>query len=143
MSASEKAYYLDQALAAAWRGPLTAFNPLSNGWAVNTGLGWSGAWVCYCPILRMVFMSAMMTCGTTTDGTQIGTVPATDANGNPLRPAQIVTVNLAVDSQRIAAGSNNEGARLHLGSGGALTCFGVSAAATVAEVSGWYHVDAM
>jgi hypothetical protein len=143
VSASEKAYYVDQALAGAWPGPLTAFNPLSNGWAVNTSLGWTGAWVRYYPVLRLVFMSAMMTVGTSTDGTQIATVPATDANNNPLRPSQIVTVNLATDQQRIATGSNNEGARLHLGSGGALTCFGVAAAATVAEVSGWYHLDPM
>jgi len=150
VSASEKAYWLDQlingpgggsSVTGLYPGPLTAFNPLSNGWAVNTGIGVSGVWVRYYPLLRAVFMSAMMTCGTTTDGTQIATVPATDSAGNPLRPSQIVTVNLSTDSQRIAAGSNNEGARCHLGSGGSLTVFGVSASATVGEISAWYHVD--
>jgi hypothetical protein len=44
---------------------------------------------------------------------------------------------------RINTGSNDIGSRLHLGSGGALTVFGVAAAATVAEVSGWYPLAAM
>jgi hypothetical protein len=149
---SDKTYALEQMLygangggagAGLYPGLFTAFNPLSNGWAVNTGLGWSGAWVRYFPLFNMVFMVAMMTTGTTTDGTQIATIPATDSQGYNLRPAQIVPIPLATDVQRIATGSNNEGARLHLGSGGALTCFGVAAAATVAEVSGWYPLDPM
>lgn len=140
---SDKAYYIEQEQNALFPGLFTAFNPLSNGWAVNTGLGWSGAWVRYFPQSNMVFITAMMTTGTTTDGTQIGTIPATDSAGNNLRPNQIVTVPLATDQLRIATGSNNEGSRLHIGSGGAITCFGVAAGATVAEVSGWYPLDAM
>jgi hypothetical protein len=144
MSIEDKVYDLEQRLNSFFPGPWTAFNPLSASWAVNTGLGWSGAWVRAYPRLGLVFMAALMTVGTSTDTTQIATIPAFDSAGNSLRPAQIVPIPLGTDLLRIpATGVNQEGPRLHLGSGGALTVFGVAGTATVAEVAGWYPVVAM
>jgi hypothetical protein len=144
MSLEEKVYDLEQRLNAFFPGPWKTFNPLQNSWAVNTSLGWSGAWVRAYPRLGLVMMAAMMTVGTATDGTQIATIPATDTVGNNLRPNQIVPIPVGTDLQRLpATGNNNEGPRLHLGSGGALTVFGIAASATVAEVAGWYPLAPM
>jgi hypothetical protein len=144
---SEKAYQLEARIDRLYTdpgvlyGPWTAFNPLSNSWSVKAP--YTAAWVRAAPG-NMGMISLYISAGTQTDGTTVGTIPAADADGNNLRPAQGVRIPVETDSQRIQAGSNNEGAVLVLDTAGNLKCYGIANAATEIGVAcGLYPLDAM
>jgi hypothetical protein len=109
----------------------TAFNPLSNGWAV--GGSYTSAVVRLVASPRnCIQFDAEFDCAsaTTTDGTLVATLPA------QFRPAQAKTIVGWTDVQRVSSGSNNEGVRFSLDTGGALRCYGIAGAATIAGISG-------
>jgi hypothetical protein len=149
---SEKAYSVEARLDAlladtsgALFGPWTDISPLSNGWAVQSPF--TGAWVRAAPG-NMAIISFRLNCAsaTKTNGTTVGTIPATDADGNNLRPAQAVVFPVATDSSALSVSPNDEGARFTIASTGVITCNGFAAGAscTVGHNSGhWYPLDAM
>jgi hypothetical protein len=107
-------------------GGWTAFNPLSNGWAVAAA--GPGAQVRNLPSpAQSMQLSATMTPGTTADGTTVATLPAA------FRPVSTHTFPVTCDQLRvIAAGppTTTEGARFSINSSGVMSCFGIAAAAT-------------
>jgi hypothetical protein len=145
---SDKAYAVEQRLdtlrgvgGALAFGPWTQFNPLSNSWAVQAPF--TKAWIRYAPGNCIQF-SFLMTPGTTTDGTVVGTVQAADALGNGLRPAQEIDFPVSTDRLRIpATGTNQEGPRFHYVASGDITCFGIAASATSVGVAIMLPLDAM
>jgi hypothetical protein len=123
-------------------GPWTDWSgSLANGWGVRSG--YTGAWARWCPG-NSAMISLSLNRGTATDGTVIGTIPATDSAGNGLRPQQAMTVPVYSDELQIVTGSNNQGARVLVNSNGTVQCYGVaSASAFIAVGGGWYSLDSM
>jgi len=120
-------------------GPWTAWNPLSNSWAVKSP--YTGAWVRRAPG-NTCQISALMTPGTDTDLTTVGTIPSSDSDGNTLRPLTTQDVPLTVDQLR-QSGTPFEGASLRILTDGTVQCFGVAGAATRAAVNAFYCLDSM
>lgn len=145
---SDKSYTNEQRLnslistgGAALYGPWTAFNPLQNSWAVQSP--YTGAWCRRAPG-NTLQISATMTPGTATDGTQIATIPSTDANGSNLRPSQQVVGAMTTDVIRIpGAGTNQEGVYFSLTSAGNMFCHGVAGSATTASINVSVPLDSM
>lgn len=125
-------------------GPWEPWNPLSNGWSVRSP--YTAAWVRAAPG-NMAILSLWATCpggGNNGDGTVVGTIPAEDAAGNPLRPAQAVQVMAGTDSLRCPVSPNNEGAYFQINPAGSVSCYGFASNATFGGISGgWYPLDAM
>jgi hypothetical protein len=126
-------------------GPYTVFTPFANGW--GSGGGW--AKVRWFPG-NVIFVTMLAgTVGTSTDGTQIATIPATDANGNTLRPAQQVI--LAASTNVIRTGTvapdpatgNASGVFVSVTSAGSMFCHGVAGAATFLAIHAWFPTDTM
>lgn len=146
---SDKSYSVEQRLNALLTpgsltslvpGPWTAFNPLSNLWAVQSPF--TGAWCRWVPGNGLQ-LSFIMTPGTDADNTVVGNIPSSDSAGNGLRPAQEVDFPVASDELRINTGSNNDGARFHLLATGNMTCFGIATAATTVAAQVIVALDAM
>jgi hypothetical protein len=140
---SDKEYVNQQRLDALAIGPLTAFNPLSGGWAVLAP--YSGAWASYNPQTGRVQIDMLATIkGATSaqvaDGYQIATMPAQDAAGNPLLPQQTVTVLLFTDAlQSTTPGSP----RMKIQVNGTMLIFGISTAGTVVGCCDSYSLAAL
>lgn len=110
----------------------TAFNPLSNLWAVAAGYTNAVVRLIASP-RNCIEFDALLTVGTAADGTIVATLPA------KYRPSQTKTFPVTVDVLRvIAAGppTTTEGARFSLDSSGNLRCFGIAAAATQVSLTG-------
>jgi hypothetical protein len=114
-------------------GPWTAFNPLSNTWAVRAP--YTSAWVRklnFPP--NCVQISATMTTGTSApniaDGTVIGVIPA------GFRPATAQVLPLSV-------GANFGQAWVNIAAGGNMTCNAVGVQNALANVNGIYPLDSL
>jgi hypothetical protein len=147
MSDSEKLYDLAQRFDSLIRdgtglfGPWTQWNPLSNGWSVDSP--YDAAWVRAGPG-NMAVLSFRAAKGTADDGTVIGTIPSVDVAGNDLRPAQDVSVPCVTDQMRMDAQSHTISCRVNITSSGQVKIYGVADGATWAGTAGgWYPLDAM
>ena len=141
---SDKAYAVEQGLAALTPGPWTAFNPLSNLWAVLPP--YTGAWVRYIPLLNSVQFSLLASVGTAADGTFIGTIPAADSAGNPLLAAQEIDIPALTDQIRaLTTGppTTSEGAGFRIFASGNVSCYGFAANAARAGANAIYPLDPM
>lgn len=146
---SDKAYDVERRLnnliPLLFPGPYTAFTPLANGWAL--GGGW--AKVRWFPG-NLVFVTCLAaTAGTAVDGTQFATIPASDANGNGLRPAQQVILTQGINIIRVGTlapdtvTSNPSGVYVSITAAGNVFIHGVAAAASFLAIHGWYPTDTM
>ena len=138
---SDKSYASEQRLDALAPGPWTAFNPLSAGWSVLAPF--TGAWARYEPATNTVRISASMA----TDGTHasdayvIGTLPAQDADGNPLQPAQVMIVDCTTDV--LQTGATPRSPALHIQANGPVLIYGVASASRRLDCCGSFSLDAM
>jgi hypothetical protein len=139
---SDKAYAGEQNLDDARPGPWTWFTPLTTGW----GPGANGfAFARYYAFDNSVeIMMDISRTGTNPahaiDGYQIGTMPAQDGLGNPLRPVGLTTtVNCGSDHlQTTTPGSP----RLRITPSGIISIFGVASASTwLRAISQHYTID--
>jgi len=119
---TDKEQQLAQRLDELAPGPWLWFGPFINGWRLGTG---GFAYVRYCPFDNSLEWLLDLTCtgATNTDGTQIATLPAQDAQGNNLRPSVTLTVHCATDLlQSTTPGSP----RLRVAPAGDITVYGVA-----------------
>jgi hypothetical protein len=127
---SDKSVSTEQQLAASGPGPWTAFNPLLAGWGLSAG---NFALARYRPddnsveLLFYVTITAAATTATVADGYGWAVMPPADAAGNPLRPAQTLSVPVMTDRMQTTTPTSP---RIHVSSGGSVTLFGLNTVAT-------------